>query len=291
MKDFELIKLCASCEFGRANAVAKSTLVALASFYMTGDEYISAPMRQLVNRACVEMHALVKAIDWLKGQGYVSVVKVGRANAYHIHAEKLIVVEYRNKETRNVVESHNNMEKAIVVESYNDYVVESHNNNVVQSHNNSAHTSKKLITKKELVTTNYVNEDLEAPIGEQVANLHANHISAICEQQDYVLNGHEMVGMAKVNGIYLTHSPKLDDIASRGVITVQIFNHCVEKYRSSNAKGPGWLIGTLNNVSLNPKNIIEDIRKAEFAREILEDESLVDNKNKHIWDILNEEPF
>lgn len=150
--------------------------------------------------------------------------------------------------------------------------------------------NNKSITSQ-VVTTNYVNEDLEAPIGEQVANLHANHISAICEQQDYVLNGHEMVGMAKVNGIYLTHSPKLDDIASRGVITVQIFNHCVEKYRSSNAKGPGWLIGTLNNVSLNPKNIIEDIRKAEFAREILEDESLVDNKNKHIWDILNEEPF
>ena len=150
--------------------------------------------------------------------------------------------------------------------------------------------NNKSITSQ-VVTTNFVNEDLEAPIGEQVANLHANHISAICEQQDYVLNGHEMVGMAKVNGIYLTHSPKLDDIASRGVITVQIFNHCVEKYRSSNAKGPGWLIGTLNNVSLNPKNIIEDIRKAEFAREILEDESLVDNKNKHIWDILNEEPF
>lgn len=271
MKDFELIKLCASCEFGRANAVAKSTLVALASFYMTGDDFISAPMRQLVNRACVEMHALVKAIDWLKDQGYVSVKKVGRANAYHIHAEKLIVVEYRNKEAANVVELHNNEKKANVVESRNDYVVQSHNNDVVESHNNPTDTSKKLKNKKELVTTNYSSEDLDAPVGEQIANVHANHITSICEQKDYILNGHEMVGMAKVNGIYINHSPKLDDIAARRVITVQIFNRCVEKYRKSNAKGPGWLIGTLNNVSLNPKNILEDIRKEAATRGFLAD--------------------
>lgn len=294
MKDFELIKLCASCEFGRSNASAKATLVALSSFYMTGDDGISAPMRQLAKRACVEMHALVNAIGWLEQNGYVSIEKNGRANFYRINVDNLNVVEYRNIQKRKiVVTSHNDVESHNVVESDNTYVVESHINNVVESDNGSPDTSKKEESKKELVTTNYVSEDLDAPIGEQIANVHANHITSICEQKDYILNGHEMVGMAKVNGIHINHSPKLDDIAARRVITVQIFNRCVEKYRKSNAKGPGWLIGTLNNVSLNPKNILEDIRKAEFLKELEEEDCSILGKQQDssMWDIMNEVPF
>ena len=272
LKDYELIKLCACFEFGCSNGSAKAALCGLASFYTTGDEFISEPVAKLAARSCLQTHTLLSALKWLEEKGVIFTDKCnGRRTRYVINEEALASGTIVKVDNATNVKIDNGVESATIVKVDNATIVKVDNGTNVKVNNALAHTSKKEESKKELVTTNYSSEDLDAPIGEQIANVHANHITSICEQKDYILNGHEMVGMAKVNGIHINHSPKLDDIAARRVITVQIFNRCVDKYRKSNAKGPGWLIGTLNNVSLNPKNILEDIRKEAATRGFLAD--------------------
>lgn len=83
MTGYELIKLCICFDFGRSNAVAKSTLTALASFYNEQSEVVWPSEASLHSRTSAQREAMFKAIAWLEDVGLISVTRCrGKGNVY-----------------------------------------------------------------------------------------------------------------------------------------------------------------------------------------------------------------
>ena len=90
MTDFELVKLCACFDFGGSNAVAKSTLTALASFYNEPSDSAWPSGADLQARASCQRVAMLKAVSWLETKGLITVERrAGKGNLYRFNIDLL----------------------------------------------------------------------------------------------------------------------------------------------------------------------------------------------------------
>ena len=86
MTGYELIMLCARFDFGETKAVAKSVLIALASFYNEERDGSWPGEKDLLPCASCERRALFRAIQWLEEKDLLTVERsVGKGNFYRFN--------------------------------------------------------------------------------------------------------------------------------------------------------------------------------------------------------------
>ena len=102
MTGYELISLCIKFDLGEAKAVAKSTLVALASFYNEERDGSWPGEKDLLPRAACERRALFRAIQWLEEIGLVTVERsAGKGNFYRFNVALLEQGSYQKATSGN----------------------------------------------------------------------------------------------------------------------------------------------------------------------------------------------
>ncbi len=97
-------------------------------------------------------------------------------------------------------------------------------------------------------------EELYAPLSEQIENAQLEHCENAIDDPEHVLTSVEMVVLGKTLGVKLSNTIKLQEIAERQTITVELFKDCVVIWKRT-AKGTGYLMGILRNASLNPETV------------------------------------
>ena len=100
MTGYELIMLCARFDFGETKAVAKSVLIALASFYNEERDGSWPGEKDLLPCASCERRALFRAIQWLEESGLITVERsAGKGNFYRFNVELLEMGSYQKATT------------------------------------------------------------------------------------------------------------------------------------------------------------------------------------------------
>lgn len=97
-------------------------------------------------------------------------------------------------------------------------------------------------------------EELYTPLSEQIENAQLENCESDIEDPDHVLTSIQMVVLGKTLGVKLSNTIKLQEIAKRQTITVELFKDCVAIWKRT-AKGTGYLMGILRNASLNPETV------------------------------------
>lgn len=119
-----------------------------------------------------------------------------------------------------------------------------------------ARTNKEQVIEQVIVkeTNKESSEDFEAPLSEQIENAQLENCESDIEDPDHVLTSIQMVVLGKTLGVKLSNTIKLQEIANRQTITVELFKDCVAIWKRT-AKGTGYLMGILRNASLNPETV------------------------------------
>lgn len=113
-------------------------------------------------------------------------------------------------------------------------------------------------------------KDPFAPLGEQIEDAQAERVIDIQDDPDHVLSANEMRNLARVNLVSLNCTERLKACAERKTITVSLFNECVKEYKKV-PRSTGYLVGILDRVSRDPKQMQDKIRKEAATRGFLAD--------------------
>ena len=120
MTGYELIKLCICFDFGRSHAVAKSTLVGLASFYNEQSDAVWPSESSLRSRVSAQREAMFKAIAWLEEMGLISVSRCrGKGNYYTFNTEllksgRLVCARHESTTRHELMTRHESVTQAVM---------------------------------------------------------------------------------------------------------------------------------------------------------------------------------
>ena len=270
MKGFDLVKLCIKFDFGETNSVAKSVLVALASFYNEDNDGVWPGEKDLLPLASCERRALFRAIKWLEEVELITVERfVGKGNHYRFNEDLLLKGNFQNVTSYQKVTGYKKVTTP-VTKTQPHQLPKSNGTSyqkVTQTNKNKKETNKEQINQEGISISSCfqtfgqkpvaapthweLDEDnvYDLPVKQQVAM--SRKIDVDVNDLSRVLSASEIVVLAATLGYRLTHNVALDDIADRKTVTVAMLKEAVQRTKD-NVGGVGYLIRILQNASKDP---------------------------------------